>query len=996
MANRVGSLFRLGLFLIFFLLNIVCLYAQTGGSTSGALLLSVKDNTGAVVAGAEVKVTQLETNFVRNSLSQEDGSCSFISLPPGDYQLEIVAEGFNSRSQALRLNVGVTALAEFKLSPTGTQEVIEVKATNGLGINTESSNNIVQDKILSLPINLRDFLGFALTSARVVQDRVSLDSTLAASGLSFNGQSARFNNVTIDGLDNNELGSGNTRSTFSQEAVQEFQVLSDSYSAEFGRALGGVVNIVTRSGSNQLHGSLFYLFRGDEISARDTFSPNKLPFRQHQFGATISGPIKRDRIYFFNAFERRSVQQNKLVTISDAVVSAAQRQGFPITTGPAPFAIGLTTVLSRIDAKLSNNDNFWIRYNGGFNYDGAFESFGGLRSDTVGGIKRLKDNSIALNNTYISTKFNLVNESRFIFNRFNQKVDPISNFVQVSIAAPEGTVLFGTNRVLPQPRRLDTYQFVNNVSMDRGKNQIKFGIDFASKSTFASLPLFNTGFAVFTPIDFGALSGNPAFPKFTALEAFDPTLRSPAQQSFLLLVAASLPTFGLPVLPLDKMGIPAAFIQGFGNTNTKDNTKLFSAFFQDDIKVRPNLLVKAGLRYDIGRYSFLPKNNGNFSPRLALAYRPNNSERISLHAAYGIFFGVQLSGPSLAAKQFSSKVQNLFTLPFPSSLLPYSLPGRAFPQSNDLPSGVNFIPQLGQNLVNQPDIRNSYTHQVTAGFDYYLNKDTALSIDYNYVRGIKLFSIRSINPVVRPIPGDFMNSVVTGRVDPTQGDVFEFESAFDSYFNGLTISLERRFTSKMGLTAHYTYSKAIDNFVDFRGEFQEANDSLKPGGERGLSLQDVRNRFVLSGLWSLDYTKNILLKGFKLSTIISLESGRPYNLLAGVDLNMNGDQPPGDRPNGIARNAGVTRGFSSLDFRLQRTFNINESCRLEATLEVFNLLNRVNFNSSADNTNRIFLPNAQGIFNLPPQEDGRFTLPRDRYLAAFAPRQLQFGFKFSF
>jgi hypothetical protein len=390
----------------------------------------------------------------------------------------------------------------------------------------------------------------------------------------------------------------------------------------------------------------------------------------------------------------------------------------------------------------------------------------------------------------------------------------------------------------------------------------------------------------------------------------------------------------------------------------------------------------------------LPKNNGNLSPRIALSYHPTKLQKLHLRAAYGLFYGTTLTGPSISSQLLGSGAIKIVVLPFPFSLLPYAMPQHRFLQSAQLPNGINFIPQLSQIATTQPNLRSGYSQQVTTGFDYFIKRNTTVSVNYNFVRGIKLLSVRNINPVVRPVRGNPLLSAMEGRVDPTQGDIFDFESAFDSYYNALTIAIERRFTNRFGFLAYYTFSKAIDNFVDFRGNFQEAVNPLRPGDERGLSLQDVRNRFVLSGSWELSYKKNRFLRDIQLSTIITLESGRPFNLLAGVDQDMNGDNPPADRPLGLGRNVGITPGFASADLRLQRSIKVNEYIRFQGIVEVFNLFNRVNIDPNK--LDRIFPPDAHGRFNLPPQEGGRFIIERDRYRGAFAPRQLQLGFRLLF
>jgi hypothetical protein len=208
----------------------------------------------------------------------------------------------------------------------------------------------------------------------------------------------------------------------------------------------------------------------------------------------------------------------------------------------------------------------------------------------------------------------------------------------------------------------------------------------------------------------------------------------------------------------------------------------------------------------------------------------------------------------------------------------------------------------------------------------------------------------------------------------------------------VTFAVSRRMSRRFGFLAHYTFSKSIDNFVDVRPDVLETADPMNMRGERGLSLQDVRSRFVASATWELTYTRNPVLRGFQLSTILNLNSGRPYNLLAGVDLNRNGDNPPGDRPAGLGRNVGVTPGFANLDMRLTRSIAISEGVRFSGFIEVFNLFNRVNISD----IDRIYSPDALGRFNLPEKEGGRFTVPRERFRNAFAPRQFQLGFRLTF
>ncbi len=975
--------------------------AQTG-STTAAISGRVVDTQESVITSATVTAKNIDTNFSREIVVSNDGSFSLSLLPPGNYKITIQADGFATQVIPLSLVLGTNTLIPVKLEVDKTGAVVEVVANSVLEGKTESSTNVDRIEIDALPINRRNFLDFSLTAARVVSDGGANGAT-ATSGLSFNGQSGRFNNVTIDGLDNNDTGSGSVRTTFSQDAVQEFQIISDSYSAEFGRALGGVVNIVTRGGTNDLHGGLFFFNRNDGTSAREPFSAINPEYKQYQFGAVLGGAIKKDKAFFFTSFERLSIKQNTIVSISDAVVAAGRRQGFDVNNGPSPFSIGTTTLLGRFDFRLSSQNSLFVRYNGGFSFNSGFDFFGGLIDYTNSGRQDLDDNTIVVSDTHIVPRLNLVNEVRFLFTKRNQDDMPITPGPQVRITTNDGVNTFGRSSFLPQPRDQRFYQFVDNISLTRGRNQLKFGVDFFSISPppgKSALPFVPGGLAIFSPINFTALTGVPNLPSFSGLESFDPTLRNPTQVAFLTALAGLLPRLapGFPAnLPLAKLSLPTAYTQGFGDPNIAVTAKFFAVFAQNDIKVRNNLLVKAGIRYDLNRSDFIPDNNGNFSPRLAFSYNPSKLPRARIHGSYGLFYAVPITGVAVSVKLLGSGRIKVPVIPFPFSILPFALPGHKFQDSVTVPAGANFIPQFSQTARYDPNLRSSYTQQINFGVNYILKNKYLVSLDYDYVRGIRLFSTRNTNPVIRPV-ASATQSLLTGRVDPTQGDIQQFESAFDSYFHSFTVSVNKRFDKRFSLLASYTFSKLIDDTIDFGTLAREVVDPLNIRNEKGLGNLDTRNRFVLSGVWDLSYGKNRFLQGFQLSTITTLTSGRPYNLLAGVDLNRNFDNPPGDRPLqggvSIGRNTGITPGFANVDLRLTKTINIKEKYKIEGYVETFNTFNRVNIDPGT--VARVFLPDAQGNFNLPKKDGGRFIVPPERYRGAFAPRQIQFGFRVNF
>jgi hypothetical protein len=973
-------------------------HAQSSATTAAVTGL-VRDSQGALLVGAEVTARELGTNLTREAKTTDQGTFLLLQLPPGNYEIRATAAGMAPKIAELPLSIGTTVRLNFTLP---TESTSDTSATSGVTIerSRESATNIETESIANLPINRRNSLEFTFTTAGVTPDRIPASGVASSSKLSFNGQSARENNITIDGLDNNDPAPGSVRSGLSQDAVQEFQVLNANYAAEFGRAIGGVVNVATRSGSNTTHGGLFLFLRNEAIGARDPFSPFKPDFKQYQFGATLGGPIRKDKAFYFLSFERLSIKQNNIVTISDQVVSSARRLGLDAANGPLPFSEDSTFLLGRGDFQITPNDRLTVRYNYVGTYNGQIQSFGGLTGASSTGLLRLNENTVAVSNTLLNPGLNLINETRFLFSRRETQTDPADRLgPAVTLFAPEGQITLGRDPLLPQSSLARYYEVIDNISLSRGRHQIKTGVDLLFSripDNAVSVPVLFGGVALFAPIDFSLATGIPGLPSFTALELFDPALRTPAQQGFLAMAGPLLPQLfpGFPPgFQLTQLPLPISFLQGFGNPRTSGGYDYISAFVQDDIRVKPNLLIKAGLRFDRERIRFAPENDGNFSPRIGLSYRPGSSDRLGLFASYGIFHGTTQIAPATVGRVLDGKTVVIATLPFPFAIIPFSLPGRRFPEGASVPAGIPVIPQLGRTATLSPDLRNGYAHHANFGISYTIGDATTISASYQYVRGLKIFLARNINPVVRPLPNDPVTSAIIGRVDPTKGEVISFETSGDSYYNAATFALSTRMARRFYFLAHYTFAKAIDNYLDsIRTDIIELQEPLNLRAERGLSLQDVRSRFVLSGTYSLDTISNPLLRGFNFSTIITLNSGQPYNLLTGVDLDGNGDNPPADRPNRIGRNAGRAPGFATVDLRVARSITINERVRLSGYAEVFNLFNRVNISDF----NRIFPPRADGSFNLPPQEDGRYIVTPDRFTNAFRPRQFQFGFRLSF
>lgn len=993
--------YRLSIWFICCFIAIVSVKGQS--ATSAALSSTIKDSSGAVIAGAKVQIKSVETGLERENLSNESGEVLINLLPPGEYELKIEVEGFTPQIRKLKLTLGQTTNLEIALVAGGNQEIIEISSTPPiLDLNkTEVSTTIDRQRIENLPINRRNFLDFSLTTPGVNIDRLPIQGPAAASGISFNGQTPRQNNITIDGLDNNDLGSSSVRSTFSQDAVQEFQVLSNSFSAEYGRALGGIVNIVTRSGTNEFHGSAFLFNRNQDLNARNAFARTNPPFSQYQYGFTLGGPIVKNKHFFFGSYERLDVTATNFVTISDQAISSLKRLGFPTDNGDVPFEQINNSLLLSIKSQLNSKNTLSLRYNFSRGKDENLQPFGGLVARSTGGIGILRDDAIAVSNVAVLSP-RIVMETRFLYARRAQVIDSLDSNQGplLNIFSDEGLIFAGRNTLLPQPRLQNIYQVFNSVSFSASKQNIKVGFDLNfsdSPQDRTALPIIYGGLAIFQPIDFAQVAGIPGLPFVSALQNFDPTLRTPAQKAFLTTVFGSIPGFGA----VGDLPLPAAYVQGFGNAFGGVTSNYNSFFIQDDIKIKQNFTLKLGGRYDReGLDDPFPDTSGNhFSPRLAFTWAPLKNNKLVVHGAYGLFYGVTQRGVILATKIIDGVRTKTALLILGSPTRPgqsainqaliksFAQAGHRFPETGQFPSELGSGNFSARTFLPDPNYSNPYAHQANFGFDYSINSNTALSVSYQLVRGLHILLSRNTNPIVRPDLGD-----PAGRVDPNQGDVFSFEGSGDSYYHGVSFVLNRRFSNRFGGLITYTFSKALDNFVDFQADREELQDSLSLGNERSYSSNDVPHRFVASGTLDIGYGKNIFLKDFLLSTIITINSGRPFNLLAGVDENRNGDNPPGDRPNGIARNLGVSPSVATLDMRLTRAIRLKDKYQVNLTLEGFNLFNKVNIFS----LNRIYLPNLDGSFNLPAKEDGRFIATPDRFRDATAARQLQIGVRFSF
>ncbi len=882
--------------------------AQSLGTTTGDLRGDVRDETGATIPSARLSVRNLGTGLLRGADAGTDGRFSFPLLPPGRYVVSAEAAGFaEPASREVELSLGTTRAVHLVLR-RGVAASVTVTAEGLDARQTSLATTIDRARIESLPNVERNYLSFALTTPRVSTDRSPQNGAAATSGLSLNGQSPRYNTVLVDGTDNNDLWSGSVRGTFSQEAVLEYQVLTNPYSAELGRTSGGVVSLLTRSGTNDLHASAFYSYRGDELAARDPLVRETVPVADHRFGASLGGPLLADRLFYFGAYERAGVDTANPVTIAEADAALIRAQGFRIETGNVPYEMRGDTAIVKLDGSPSGSVTGSLRGSWSKGRDGNQLAWGGLTAKSAGGERLSRDTALAASAVSILGS-GAHAEVRALFCDADYEVASLDVDRAPSVTL-QGVATFGSQRLLPQPRRSRIYQLAGAFSLAPGSGRVrlKAGAEIDRTDLTTTLPNFFLGvyrFSALAPGPFGA-NGVSARDAFTR-------------------------------------GLPAVFIQAFGDPTGGGRAQQVSGFLQGELDVTPSLLVRAGVRYDYEAPAGpFPADRDNVAPRLSFSLALSGHTR--LRGGVGRFHGVSPIGPGFVVTvqngvQVRTYVRALgvpATSPGLWPTVPWALPAHRF--ATEAEAGQSVVPGT---VLRPGELESMENDQASLGAEAALGPALTASVDAVHARGRNVIVARNVNPVVggrRPIPGF--------------GDYFLYESSGRSWYTGATLGLKGRIAGRLEASAYYTYARAEDDYIDFLTEFQP-QDPLDPGDERARSVQSPEQKVVATAVfrtpaaetrwWARDLT---------LAAILDWQNGRPYNVTAGFDRNANGD-PLSDRPEGVRRNAGELGSLFSLDVRVSRRLPLNGPLSAELTVTATNVTNARNVLSR------------QGVANLP-------------------------------
>jgi hypothetical protein len=870
------------------------------GSIGGRIV----DGAGAVVQGADITARQTETNVTRNAVSDADGRFRVPYLRPGTWEVRVTHPGFAESKRTMALTAGAAYDLSFALALETSETRVDVHA-NAAVLETARSQvagTVGETEVRSLPLNGRNFLDLALLIPGVAPTNTGSTqlfaetSAVPGQGLSVGSQRNFSNNFIVDGLSANDDAAGLSGMFFGLDTVQELQVVTSGGQAELGRALGGFISVVTRSGTNELHGDLYGFFRNQRFNAANPLSHAKLPATQAQYGATLGGPVIQDRTFFFGNIEERRLNQSGLTTISPANVAAINSRldaagftGRRISTGLYPNLVRLTNVLGKIDHSIGRIDQFTARYSlydvESRNSRGA----GGLSAATASSDLENTDGTLALGNV-LTLSPRTVNETRAQFTRSRLLAMP-SDLAGPSVSIL-GVASFGRLASSPTNRENTLTEIVNNTSHQAGAHAVRAGANFLHNRTTIEFPR--------------AVRGSYTF--------------------------SSLANF------LQGAYNNAGFTQTFGNSSVDVENPNIGLYVQDEWKVRRSLTLNAGVRYDL---QFLPRiatDRNNVSPRAGLAWSPGNSGRLIVRGGFGLYYD-RIPLRALANALLSSN--NTTSLNSGSqigiSLAPTQTGAPVFPQIlTSPPPGV---------LVNfttmDPRMQNAYSIQASLQVERQIGAHTVVSAGYQHLRGVRL--IVAINQNVPTCAPSGNNNGC--RPNPAYANNSQYRAQADSRYDGLHLSLVQRPSQWSAFRVSYTYSKSLNNVGEFF--FSSPVDPSNIWRDYGRSDDDQRHRLVVNGTLNTPRghartLRQKLSHGFEIGAFLQYYSELPLNVTSGVTTIQGTVGRPVVNGDFIPRNAGTGADFFSLNARASRQFHVTERVRLEAIAEAFNALNRRN------------------------------------------------------
>jgi hypothetical protein len=1048
-------------------------FSAHGQTHRGSIRGTLTDSSPTPISNVAIKVVQTETNESRIARTGDQGEFTVSALPPGTYRIEVEQTGYKkySRLATLQVNQQLRLDVSLEVGPIN-EELIVTAPETALRKDSSVLGTVIENRqITNLPLDGRNFLELALlVPGATPAAQGSASSVRGDFAFSVNGAREDSNSFLLDGVYDFDPKLNSVGVNPPVDAIREFELLTSTYDASFGRNVGAQVNVVLKSGSNSLHGAAYEFFRNGALDARNFFAPADQPapkYQRNQFGFALGGPVVKNRTFFFVDYEGSRVREG--ITRVTNVPTLAERNGDfsqslfrapinpftpPTFTPPPPFtgnkipdlfinpigrAIAALYPLPNRNVPFENfvssptlrdrNDHFDVRLEHALSksselaarYSFAdrdlFEPFTGPNFPAVPGfgdnVPRRGQNFLISETHVLSAA--LVNEARFAFSRVAAAVlqENSGTSINKQVGLPElsknprdfglsfttitGFSPLGDEYNNPQQSATNMFQVLDGASYARGKHLLKFGFDFRAVRQNAFRDVQSRGFLTFS---------------------------------------SQVPITGNALADL-LLGLPA--VTGGARLDNAQHlrTESYGFYVNDSFRIRRNLTISAGLRYEynsppvdafdranlydpathsltavgtngIPRSGYASDKN-NWAPRVGLAWTLGSKGNTVLRTGYGVYYDQSSLAPSEGL---------YFNSPFFDFNLFFSLPGLPLTLNDPFPSFFP-VPLPHSAFGFQRDLRTAYSQQWNVSLQQALGKSRVLEVAYVGSKGTKLITARDINQP-RPSPAQF-----NPRPVPQFDDITFEESSANSNYNSLQVRFQQRLDFGLSILSSYTWSKSIDNASSFFSSAGDPNfpqDSFNTAGERGRSNFDVRHRLSLSYGYDFPCGKSrtfiansgllsALLSGWQTFGIVSLQSGRPFTvaLLSDIDNSNTGRSTLGfganDRPNvvgaaelssrtpdrwfntsafafaafGTFGNAGRNildgPGFANFNASLLKRTKLREGLDLQLRAEAFNLFNHPNF-------------------DLPDNFLGSPTF--GRILSAGSPRHIQFGLKLFF
>ena len=853
----------------------------------------VVDTQGGVLPGVAVTARETETNVTQEATTDAGGRFRFPYLKVGPYEVRAHLEGFVDVTRTLSVAVGGAYDLPLTLGDVALKASVDVvaEATPVEGARSQIAGTVTQTEAKNVPLNGRNFLDLALLVPGVSPTNVGSTQLFAESsavpgaGLSVGSQRNFSNNFIVDGLSANDDAAGLSGMPYGVDAVEQFQVVTSGGQAELGRALGGYINVVTKSGTNTLRGDAYEYVRDSAFNAANALTGTTLPMHQNQYGGSLGGPIVENRTFYFANVEQRRLDQQGVVTIAPAAVAAINTglaavgyPGSPIATGTFPNPVDSTNVLAKLDHQASGSDQLGVRYSSYAVTSTNSRGAGGTSAATASAALDNVDRTLSFSNV-ATLSATTVNETRaqMTFSDLNAPPsDPVGPAVSIA-----GVASFGTLSASPTRRENRLYEVVDNLSHQAGGHALRAGVDFVFNDDRITFPRSVRGSYTFSSV-----------------------------QNF-------------------QNGVynNAGFTQTFGATAVSQTNPNVGIYAQDEWKPAPSLTIDAGIRYDLQFLETIRTDRNNVAPRAGFAWTPDESGRTVVRGSAGLFFDrvpLRALANALLSANNSADLGQLQQISL--SLTPGQAGAPAFP--NILPVAVTSVTLPNLTTMN-PNMQNGYSRQAGIEVERQILSGMTVSAGYQYTRGEDL--IISIN---QNVPSCVATGTNNGcRPVAAYGNNSQYSPAASSSYHGLHVSIVQRPARWGSFRVSYTLSKAMDDVGEFF--FSSPIDPFDVSKDWSRSDDDQRHRLVLNGAFNLPWE-------LQASGMLQYYSAMPFNITSGVTTIQGTAGRPVVNGDYIARNAGVGPDFFSLGARISRMFRVGGRVRLEAIAEGFNLTNRVN------------------------------------------------------